>query len=197
MSYNNNIPLANDFLSVSQPQIRTNFSQLDIISQVNHFELTSANKGKHKIVSMPEEQAGTPVTSPNEMVLFTQNLTTANEPELCIAREDNKGFFPLSRYGVVAAGSFVTTGLLGNVPIRTEFPAFNVADPIVVASTTVYPVVFTNALASTEYVVHVWSKNGTTLSSIDSVQLVATTGFSIQTNPVGRIIYFIVYGGFF
>ena len=197
MSYNNNIPLANDFLSVSQPQIRTNFAQLDIIAQVNHFELTSVNKGKHRYVSMPEEQGATPATSPDEMVLFTKNLTTANEPELCIAREDNKGFFPLTRYPVVAAGSFVTIGGLGNVALRTQFPSFNVVDPIVVASTTVYPIVFSNALASTDYVVSAWVKNGTTLDYIDRASNVATGGFSLSEQFSGRIIYFIVYGGFF
>lgn len=197
MSYNNNIPLAADYLSVTQPQIRTNFFQLDIISQVNHFELTSANKGKHRYVSMPEEQGATPATAVDEMVLFTQNLTTANEPELMVARENNSGIFPLSRYPVVAAGSFTTIGGTGAVPFRTQFPPTNVSASINVTVNPQYNVAFTNALASTEYVVQAWSKQGTSLTQITSFTQQMTTGFRLSVTGSGIIVYFIVYGGFF
>jgi hypothetical protein len=201
MSYNNNIPLANDFLSVSQPQIRTNFSEIDTIAQINHFSMTSADKGKHKLVAMPLEQGSTPATAVDEMTIFTRNEANSSQPELVVARENNRGVFALTRYCPTAGGSFLTTNGAVNSSIRTEFPRLNVNGTVTVTVGGVYQIGFSSALSSNEYVVNVWSKriaNGVLVNIGPNISSLTVNGFNINYLPIDtNIVYFQVVGGWY
>jgi hypothetical protein len=76
MTYNNAIPQPGDFLSVSQGQILTNFSQLYSVFAQDHIELddgTTADRGKHKQVTLKELGAA-PATTSTEIALYTKNV---------------------------------------------------------------------------------------------------------------------------
>jgi hypothetical protein len=66
--------LPTDFLSVSQQDIKNNFSQANATMDVNHFPFNdlTANNGKHKSVVMPIS-APKPTTSVDESALYTKD----------------------------------------------------------------------------------------------------------------------------
>jgi len=86
MSYNPNIPQASDLISTSQPQIQTNFSQLDTVFNVDHFTYSSvSNNGKHRKATLVSTAA--PVTAGGEVGLFSN--TVAAVVDLFMRRESN------------------------------------------------------------------------------------------------------------
>lgn len=75
MTYNPAIPAANDLISQSQAQIQTNFSQLDLIFDVDHVTFnnsTAGDRGKHRH-STYVEQSVNPTTAVNEVALFAKD----------------------------------------------------------------------------------------------------------------------------
>ena len=64
MAYNNNIPLATDRPSDSQPQIRSNFAGIQTLITVDHVNFDLANQGFHNKVTLPV-QAVLPVLAIN------------------------------------------------------------------------------------------------------------------------------------
>jgi len=88
MTFDSNIPAANDLLSVSQGDIQTNFSQINTIIAVDHYEFnnaTVANRGKHKSVVLPE--AAAIATAADEGALYTKDDGT--RPALYYRQESN------------------------------------------------------------------------------------------------------------
>ena len=77
MSYNNNIPQPTDFIDESQPQLLSNFTNLDSVMAINHYEYsdTSGNAGKHRFLQLPE-QASVPSTSVNEGALYVKESSS-------------------------------------------------------------------------------------------------------------------------
>lgn len=59
MAYNQNIPLANDEFSQSQPEIKDNFTEIKTVVDVNHetFGAAAAAQGMHKFVSLTKQGA--------------------------------------------------------------------------------------------------------------------------------------------
>ena len=71
MSYDPNIPLATDFISDSQSQIKTNFTQLNTQFGEDHVALiTGTNAGMHDRVRTPE-RAAIPVASAGLPVIYS------------------------------------------------------------------------------------------------------------------------------
>lgn len=71
MSYNSDIPQANDDPSQSQGQLLSNFQALNTSNSVNHVAFNEADQGKHKFLQMPE-QASDPSTAANEAGLYAK-----------------------------------------------------------------------------------------------------------------------------
>jgi len=86
MAYLNNIPTASQRLKDSQPEIKANFEAIKDLIDINHETFGSANEGKHKYVSMPEQVAA-PSTAANEMALYTKAV--AGVSELFVRRESD------------------------------------------------------------------------------------------------------------
>jgi hypothetical protein len=77
MTFNNAIPQSNDLISQSQSQILTNFSQLYTVFAQDHIEYddsTSADRGKHKQVTLKELAAG-PTTTATEIAIYTKAVS--------------------------------------------------------------------------------------------------------------------------
>lgn len=74
MSYNPNIPLAPDFLSVSQGDLLNNFSVADTSFGINHYKFSdlTANNGKHNNIQTPLVIGAVhPSTPANENSFYT------------------------------------------------------------------------------------------------------------------------------
>lgn len=71
MSYNPDIPQANDDPSQSQGQILSNFQSLNTYLSVNHVALNDGDEGKHAFVQFPE-QSSDPSTAANEGTLYSK-----------------------------------------------------------------------------------------------------------------------------
>lgn len=84
MAYNQNIPAANDLLSISQQDIQDNFAAIKTLVDVDHVDFDDPDEGKHKKVTFPE-QAVAPVFAVGEIGLFNKlpaapfPITSVNE----------------------------------------------------------------------------------------------------------------------
>lgn len=81
MTYNPAIPQSTDLISNSQPQILTNFSQLNTLFDLNHFtwnDGTTGNRGLHRKIDFPTP---TTVSAPtgNDSVLYPKTVAGATE----------------------------------------------------------------------------------------------------------------------
>lgn len=88
MPYNNNIPQANDDLSVSQPQILANFSTIATAFNLNHINFNAGGEGKHAFVEMPNQNALPPTTIANETGLYCNTSTLTTQPELFFIKQN-------------------------------------------------------------------------------------------------------------
>jgi hypothetical protein len=88
MTYDPLIPAANEIISVSQPKILENFTQLNTIFGIDHVEynnLIAANRGKHTKVTYVQ-QSGDPATGPTvtEIQIYTKDV--AGTPRIFVRR---------------------------------------------------------------------------------------------------------------
>lgn len=88
MAYNNNIPLPGDQISVSQADLLNNFVALQTLIDVNHVDFASADQGKHKWVSFPQQGAN-PSTLATEVALFSKVSALSAVPELFFRNANN------------------------------------------------------------------------------------------------------------
>lgn len=88
MPYNPLIPGPNDLASVSQGQIKDNFTELQNVIQVNHGNFGSGDQGKHKFLQLPE-QGSAPTTAVNEAGLYALVGPVSTVTELAFRRENN------------------------------------------------------------------------------------------------------------
>lgn len=81
MSFQPNIPQASDFVSLTQKQALTNYSQIYIQFGFDHVTFDAAedaNRGKHKKLTFPE-QSSDPSTDANDYTWYTKNDSGAPE----------------------------------------------------------------------------------------------------------------------
>jgi len=92
MPYLPNIPIGTDQLSVSQPQIQSNFTILQTAFDINHIDFDAANAGKHMYVELPVA-AGNPIPpivfAAGEVALYSALNPTTNQNELYINKSNN------------------------------------------------------------------------------------------------------------
>lgn len=74
MTFQANIPLSTDLISVSQSDIKNNFQALLTSWNVNHVDFNAAGAGKHKFVSLPN-QAVDPATAVTELALYSKAIS--------------------------------------------------------------------------------------------------------------------------
>lgn len=111
MAYNANIPAANDLLSVSQGQIKDNFTELQTVIQINHVAFGSGDQGKHKFLQMPE-QGSAPTTAANEGGLYCKQ-GTGSVTQLFFRRESSGSELEMTGASLAASGwSYLPSGLI-------------------------------------------------------------------------------------
>lgn len=134
MAYNANIPQAGDQISQSQGQLLQNFQAINTLVNVNHVDFASADAGKHKFVTFPE-QGGNPGTGAAEVALFAkhsiygmattelfiQDPSNGTAYDITSSFAGNNGWTFLSSGLLVMWGFGNATGDTGNVTI-TQLP---------------------------------------------------------------------------
>lgn len=103
------IPLATDIPANSQAQLLSNFQNLNLWTNVDHYNIGSANVGKHIQVTMPNLGV-VPVPAAAESILFsfTSALTTRSE----LARVTSTGTYSMTEANFAAPGySRLASGL--------------------------------------------------------------------------------------
>lgn len=93
MSYTPGIPNANDLISQSQSQIRTNFVQLNSQFSVDHVPFDAGtNNGKHEKVTLLE-QVSDPTTAADEMAIYVKD--DGGSPQIFVRQESNGDITPI------------------------------------------------------------------------------------------------------
>ena len=140
MTFNAAIPQPNDILSQSQAQIQTNFSQADLIFDINHVTFDNASvasRGKHRKVDYI--RVGAPGSIAAEAVvyqklaagssnLFMQRDGVATEVQLTgpnpINASNGETFLPggiLMKWGTATANGSASFTFIGDFAL-TDFP---------------------------------------------------------------------------
>jgi hypothetical protein len=100
-------PMATDNLNVSQGDIQGNFATANTVFDINHypFDNVTANKGKHKFVSMPNTTI--PGTLANEGAIYTKNnIGTGNQSQMFFTSNAGGQEYQLTRAYDAFSGSF-------------------------------------------------------------------------------------------
>jgi len=92
MPYTANIPMATDFLSISQGQIQANFNAIADAFNRNHVVFNSVTplQGKHAFVEMPNQStapAMPPLTIADEVGLYCNSSSLTSQPELFFIKQ--------------------------------------------------------------------------------------------------------------
>src|SRR5690606_39762692 len=89
MPYLPNIPQPNDRIRDSQADLLGNFQALNTFLNVNHGDFGSAQEGKHKWVTFPNQMAD-PSTLAAEVAIFSKpGISTGNPSALFLRKENN------------------------------------------------------------------------------------------------------------
>ncbi len=150
MSFNPNIPQADDLISESQQQILDNFGQLNSVFDQDHVkydDATVADRGKHKQSTYTELSAD-PATLVNENVIYSKDVNaitqlffrkqssgtviqmTAEDP---IRATDGTSFLP----GLATGGILIQWGqvlIAGGGPHEVTFPTAFTAVPFTITT---------------------------------------------------------------
>lgn len=105
MAYNPNIPAATDLTSVSQGDIKENFTQIQNLIDVNHETFDAPNgQGKHKYITIPQQALG--AAGANEIVLGAQTFAPTGLVELFLQNSANE--WPITPSNQNASGYTMT-----------------------------------------------------------------------------------------
>jgi len=190
MVYNPNIPNAGDLLSVSQGQLKTNFTAANTSFSRNHIPFSTAtNNGKHTFIEMPI-RAGIPAPAPGlilgEGTVYTKNTTTftATTEATTYYTPDNTGNeYQLTRTISSKFGSFSTATGWTFLPGGLLLQWGQVAAPGS-SGQVIFPVAFTTAAFSIQLTVQ---STATTFALIDNTTPPTLTTFNYKTALAGVV----------
>lgn len=169
MTFDPNIPQANDIISVSQGEIQTNFSQLNTIFDVDHVtfnDVTASNRGKHDKATFVN-QAADPVTAANELAVYAKDV--GGTPSLFIRQQSNGTVYQFSGPTPSASASghtwlpgdlllqWGTNNALWNgtnsitFPIAFSAPAFSVTANMLFVNTTIREFVLLSSIGAASW----------------------------------------------
>lgn len=198
--YFNNIPQPNDQLSNSQPDLLTNFASIQSLVDVNHYDFSSSNYGKHMWVSLPSQSNVPPTGSAfaaTEVGLYNSLNPVTNQQELYI----NKTLAGPITVNIPATASILSTnatpasgtqgwtylpsGILmkwGTIPLSTGTPV-TITFPVAATIPAFIQVMYANVTYLN------------TTASLYTIQLYNYSGLNIQyisNAPSGFVTYFAI-----
>lgn len=140
MTYNPNIPQAADIISNSQPELLSNFQQLDAQFSTDHVAFSATtNNGFHKKVTYDDFTSPAPTPTGSQGVAYTEDNGAGAPRELF---KNSQNTFLNS--AVLAMGEFNQTGTVISW-------GYNLAS--VSAAGSLYTLTFSSALANTNFLV--------------------------------------------
>jgi len=149
MTFGPNEPIAKDILSVSQPKLQTNSSQLNTVFSVDHVALddAGANKGKHKKLTFVE-QADDPETLADEYALFAKE--TAGSAEVWARPESNGTAYQLTKAGNLYLGiiPFVAVNFDNDGMVQGSSIGLDAGTPITTGATGEFTLNFNAAVTT-------------------------------------------------
>lgn len=178
MTYNPAIPNANDPISQSQSQIKTNFGQADIIFDVNHVtfdNVTATDRGKHRKVEFIRQVAD-PGSAATQLDLYQKLSGTSSE--LFFQRDNVASVTQLTGGGITTAAWAQFNGTTATLNEQ-----FNIAS-VVRNSVGNYTINFTRNFATSNYSALVFpSFNGNGLT-VQLTRAVGSLNMLIRNNAV-------------
>lgn len=152
MPYLPNIPQPNDRIRDSQADLLGNFQALNTFLNVNHGDFGSAQEGKHKWVTFPNQMAD-PTTLAAEVAIFSKpGISTGNPSALFLRKENNAavktgGFTEFFTNGFLEGWTRLPSGIL----LKWGFVAPSLPNP----ATVTFPVNATTPVFTALYSVQV------------------------------------------
>jgi hypothetical protein len=191
MSYNPNIPQASDLISQSQPQLLTNFSQLDTAFAVDHTAFSVASQqGQHKQVTLQAPLGSDPnQTTPIATIYSKASPTTTTSDLYYQSGVLSSNVVQLTGGGITAAAWCQFNGSTSTLNSQ-----YNVAS-IVRNSAGNYTINFTRNFTGTNYVVLITDNGISTISSITYVsRSVSAFRFLLNSNQDATDINVVFFG---
>jgi hypothetical protein len=179
--YNPGIPNANDLLSNSQGQIKTNFTQANNIYGFDHFAFNNVgpNTGKHLKATFPISVL--PVSAVGDFVLWATNLVSGGPSQLYYTRDNTADSIPIAGILDPIAGVSGYSFLPGNIMI--QWGRQN-------TSGTSTPVTFPRKFTSI-YIIQVTGSNP---ASAVAASGQSTSGFNIVTSVIPQNCFWLAIG---
>lgn len=122
--YQTAIPQPDDFLSISQADMQTNFEEINNYVTQNHVAFTSPDLGKHKFTTLTK-QATMPVTIADEVALVCADDFAVNPKPQLFFRGPNKAALDPSKrmtaFPGIAARFIMELDSKGNPTIRNSY----------------------------------------------------------------------------
>lgn len=196
MPYNALIPQANDDLSVSQPQILANFTEIATAFNLNHGDFNAIDQGKHKFVEMPNQNATPPVTIANEVGIYCNTSTLTNQPEMFFIKQNGTTAPPplnaangyeITSSNYIADGGWtrLPSGILIKWGQATAFPPATTLN-------FVFPVAATIPAFQSIYQVFVTDQSNP--PRMYTVTTISTTNFNIISSAAGIGLRYLAIG---
>jgi hypothetical protein len=133
MTFQPNIPLATDIISISQGDLKNNFGSLSTAWDVNHNDFNVANAGKHKFAEFPNQLAD-PATAAAETTIYAKDVSGSSR---LFYREESSGTVRQFT-GPIVAASPGSTFLPGGIIIKWGL-AGSVGDNAVISFVNPFP----------------------------------------------------------
>lgn len=181
MTYNPNIPQANDLISTSQGDLLTNFGQIDDGVSVgianDHVSLTdgtATNRGRHANIRFVE-QAGDPATPVDQVGLYAKD--TGGVPRLYIREESSGTVYQLNGATPTVANPG-TTWLPGGLILNYGSAALGANSQVTYNFATAFP---NNVFSITTAV----QANAVVSDADHYIRTIALANFAVR-NPTGQ-----------
>lgn len=172
MTFQSNIPLASDLLSVSQNDIKNNFEAIGTAFPINHVDFNDSGAGKHKYVEMPN-QGSDPAGAASEMTLFSKLAGGASQVHYIRDAGSAVQFTGRDPSAGTSGETFLPGGLL------LKWGQIAAAGNGVVQN---FPTAFPNNCYSVVVTINI----GSTLSNI-GINGFTRSGFTFRTTAAGNV----------
>lgn len=196
MTFNPAIPQATDLISNSQPQLLTNFGQLNTIFDEDHFTWNDgtdggADRGLHRQVTIPVPLVADPTVTGDDAQIYTKAVAGFTEPFYA-----NSTDAATMWYGGTTDG-LVTTTVGGNksngsmeFPVKTKLKWGSQLLGSGIGQTVTFDSAFPTSCASVQ--ISIIDPGATSIIAVVQQGSISRTSFGVNTSAPVTILYWAV-----
>jgi len=186
MTYVPTIPNPTDLISVSQGQLKTNFTVLNTTISENHVAPTAVGRGKHNACVFPQRAAGI-ATAATEGAIYTKSL--GGSPNLYWRRKSNGAEIQMTTNHTPSAAANGYTFLPGGLLLQWGTNHANAGD-----TTFNFPIAF--SVAPYSITITLYRTTGGTVQSLYVVSGTppTTTQFTVYKSGGGQNFFWMAIG---